>query len=95
MDTGHLQATWKLANGGVHAVAFTPDGRAIAIGGGDGTVRLWDPAAEREIVMLRGHARDVVSLDISPDGRILAFADVDGHLSITDLSHFFAPQPNR
>ena len=42
----------------VNSVAFSPDGKILASGSADGTVRLWDVATRRQIgVPLTGHAR--------------------------------------
>ena len=45
--------------GPVRAVAVTPDGRQIIIGGEDGTARLWDRTSGQLQTTLTGHAGPV------------------------------------
>jgi WD40 repeat protein/serine/threonine protein kinase len=53
----------------ITSMAFSPDGRRLASGGDDGTVKLWDPATRREIItLLHGRGHLVQGVSFSPDG---------------------------
>src|SRR5262249_47299330 len=66
--------TLKGHRGYVWRVAFSPDGRYLATGSWDSTVKVWDLEAPEsaEPVTLRGHAGNILGLAFSPDGRRLA-----------------------
>ncbi|GAA3039248.1 WD40 repeat domain-containing serine/threonine protein kinase [Streptosporangium longisporum] len=57
----------------VNAVTFSPDGKTLASGGGDGSVILWNAETRKPIGKpLTGHTRAVESVAFSPDGKTLA-----------------------
>ena len=56
----------------VWSVAFSPDGRLLATGGADDSLRLWDTATGKARATLSGLGGVQAAVAFSPDGRTLA-----------------------
>jgi DNA-binding beta-propeller fold protein YncE len=69
----------------VTGVAFTPDGRQVVAGIGDGTVRVLDVATGREALRLEGHAPGGVAVAVSSSGNLVLSGGVDHELRLRDL----------
>jgi RNA polymerase sigma factor (sigma-70 family) len=66
------------------ALAFSPDGKLLATGSADKTVKLWDAATGKCKQTLEGHEAGVFSLAFSPDGKLLASGGLDGTVRVWD-----------
>jgi WD40 repeat protein len=70
---------------GRNCLAFSPDGRTLALGWKRPLVRLWDPATGQELPPLPGGDEDVAAVAFSPDGKTLAVGNNRGQLWLWDM----------
>lgn len=83
LRTGSQLVTLNGSMGGVHAVAFSPDGLSLVGGSanfenaGDGIVRLWRADSGEEVRQFVGHVGYTHAAAFSPDGKFLVTASAD------------------
>ena len=78
--------TLKAHKGRFSSVAFSPDGKQLALAGSYGTIELWDIATGRVTRTLQGHSHYVTSVVFSPDGKHLASGSWDKTTKLWDLA---------
>jgi WD40 repeat protein/beta-lactamase regulating signal transducer with metallopeptidase domain len=84
------RATLKRDLTQVRSVAYSPDGKILAVADGAsntaGTVTLWDVATRKLLTAPLEHERSVVTVVFSPDGTTLASGSCEGTIRIWDVA---------
>ena len=69
----------------VMSFSFSPDGKTLATGSVDRTVKLWDISTGKQIRTILGHGAWVSSVHWSADGRFLMSGDRDGLIKLWNM----------
>ena len=86
--SGRLLA--KFTNQGeISQVAFSPDGRDLAVGSWNSTITIWDVRTRSPLHVLHGHTLGVDDVAYSPNGALLASSSLD------DTARVWAPSSGR
>ena len=84
-DIGEKETILKGHEKMVTSIAFSPDGKTLASGSLDDTVRLWDVETRTHQKTLTGHQQNISSVAFSADGRMLASGSEDATVRLWDI----------
>ncbi len=78
LQTGHAQKS--------EAISFSPNGRYVATGSIDRSIKIWEAATGHELRALNGSNTVIKALAFSPNGQLLAASGADGKLRLWDVT---------
>ena len=83
--TGKLIKEFEGHAGGVHTVAYSPDGRRLLSGGADKTAVVWDIESGKAVQRLQGHAEVITCAAFLPGGRQAVTSSYDKTLRLWNV----------
>ncbi len=89
LDSGSGKTAMRFAGhkAGVHALAFSPDGRTLATAGIDFCIKLWDVSTGKELIALPTGDTLVKAIAFSRDGARIAFGAGKNMVRIWEVGH--------
>jgi WD40 repeat protein len=76
---------------GAYSVTYSPDGRMLALGSQDRTVKVWDARTGELLHTFRGHTAWVKGIAFAPDSRRLVSSSLDGTIKVWDVANIEKP----
>ena len=70
----------------INSVGFSPDGKMIASGSNNNSIKLWNVADGKLLRTLLGHQDGVNSVSFSPDGKTIASASRDNSIKLWNVA---------
>lgn len=67
------------------SIAITPNGKMLASGSGDRTIKLWNLEKNAIVCTLTEHTDEVYAVAIAADGKTLASGSRDGSIKIWQI----------
>ncbi|HIK12221.1 MAG TPA: serine/threonine protein kinase [Oscillatoriaceae cyanobacterium M33_DOE_052] len=77
--------SFQAHTGTVRALAISPDGKLLATGSDDNTIKLWEIDGGKQLLTLAGHSNWVTSLAFHPDGKRLVSGSYDTTIKLWQL----------
>src|SRR5260370_27827986 len=78
----HPDMVYRGHTGAISNVAWSPDGKLLAAGGRDATVRVWDARTGTLLQVYRGHVKAVLDVAWSSDSARVASVSQDGSVQV-------------
>ena len=85
LSTGSCTSPGAFCETKVRSIAFSADGRFLALGSSGAAIQIWDASTYQMIAQLVGHGGQVNSVDFFPDGKQIISASNDGTIRVWDI----------
>jgi WD40 repeat protein len=85
LNQGREKNSLEDHDGRVLSISFSPDGKTLASGGLDYSIRLWNVETGKKISTIQRDGGTIKSLSFSPNGKTLAFGGNDQTIKLWDV----------